>query len=91
MWEGKKVDWLSYIQGRNNKQHSAEGTETEAQQLIVEIEKAKKDWIQSQIIFDWADESEFVDYAIYAMEAAERRYMYLLNKAKRMNVVSQPT
>jgi hypothetical protein len=60
-------------------------------QLLEEIEQAKKQWIQSQIFFDWAVDPETIDYAIHYMEFAEKRYMYLLKQAKKIGAIAKPT
>lgn len=79
------MDWIFFI----NKQKEPDVPDKmevgeEASKLLIEIERAKREWDQTQMIFDWANDPEMVDYAIYAMGAAERKYMYLLNKAKRL-------
>jgi hypothetical protein len=59
--------------------------------LYYQIQQAKQEWILSQHSFEWAVHPEGIDYAVYAMEAAERKYMFLLNEAKRSGVMAKPT
>lgn len=47
------------------------------------VEQAKKEWLAARNIFNEATEEELVDYAIHEMEAAERKFMYLLKEAKK--------
>lgn len=45
-------------------------------------EKARQEWIAAKSYFNAVTEEGLVDYAIHLMEAAERKYMYLLKMAK---------
>ncbi|MBO8170158.1 MAG: DUF2508 family protein [Thermoanaerobacteraceae bacterium] len=47
------------------------------------VEQAKKEWLAARNIFNETTEEELVDYAIHEMEAAERKFMYLLKEAKK--------
>jgi hypothetical protein len=51
--------------------------------LIEEINEAHDEWIEAQRYFECVSEPELVDHAIYTMQAAKIKYMYLLNKVKR--------
>jgi len=46
------------------------------------LEHAKRDWIIAQKVFEEASHPELVDYAIYNLKAAEKRYMYLLKQLR---------
>lgn len=50
--------------------------------IFNEVAKAKKEWEQAQNRFNEVNDPEAIDYAIYYIIAAERRYMYLINKNK---------
>ena len=45
------------------------------------VEKARREWLAAQSAFDFVTEPELVDHAIFALQAAERRYVYLLKLA----------
>ena len=47
------------------------------------IEEAKQAWRDAKNRFDQTADPDLVDHAIYAVEAAERRYVYLLKKARK--------
>lgn len=49
--------------------------------LLGEIEDARANWRWALVIFDNAD-SELIDYAIYNLNACERRFMGLLKQAR---------
>ena len=46
------------------------------------IKEAKKEWEATKNYFDYASEPELIDYAVFAVETAKRKYMYLLKKAE---------
>ncbi|WP_248929125.1 DUF2508 family protein [Paenibacillus hamazuiensis] len=58
-------------------------------ELLQEIKKAHLDWVTAQKHFDFVLEKEQIDYAVYALEAAEKRYEMLLRQAKRLGVTSE--
>ena len=50
--------------------------------LLHEIRVAKNEWDYALKRFNDVSDPDMVDYIIYYIIAAERRYMYLLNKYK---------
>jgi hypothetical protein len=54
--------------------------------LTDEIKEAHHEWIRAQKYFQWVSEPELVDHAIFTEEAARRKYIYLLNKAKNQGI-----
>jgi|LSQX01.2.fsa_nt_gb hypothetical protein len=50
--------------------------------LREQVEAAKKDWLAARSYFDSLSDPDLVDYAVYSIEAAERKYMYLLKQLK---------
>ncbi len=46
------------------------------------VEEARAEWVSARRYFECVSEPDLVDQAIYSMEAAERKYMYLLRLAK---------
>jgi hypothetical protein len=57
-----------------------------AQALIRDIREAHRDWVNAHRHFEYAAGFDQIDYAIYAIEAAEKRYEMLLRQAKKLNV-----
>ncbi|SFL92392.1 Protein of unknown function [Paenibacillus sp. 1_12] len=55
-------------------------------QLHQEIEKARMDWITAQHRLDIVIEPDQIDYAIYALEASQKRLDMLYKQAKRMKL-----
>lgn len=50
--------------------------------ILKEIETAKNEWEYALKRFNDVSEPDVVDYIVYYIIAAERRYMYLLNRYK---------
>ncbi|MHB1127695.1 MAG: YaaL family protein [Bacillota bacterium] len=50
--------------------------------LVKTVDEARQDWISAKKLFEEATDKDLIDYAIHQIEAAERRYMYLLKKAR---------
>ena len=57
--------------------------------LVQLTEKARQEWEQAKILFNEVVEPELIDHAIYAMTAAERKYIYLLKKAQTERIVDE--
>ena len=55
--------------------------------LYANLESAKKEWEEAKNIFENVSEPDLVDYAIYNVEAAERKYVYLLRQIKNENAM----
>lgn len=56
--------------------------------LLQELEEAKTNWQIAMKKLDYAVEQDQIDYAIYALEAAEKRYEMLLRHAKKLNLTA---
>ena len=54
----------------------------ESDWLYGEIEKARRQWINSHKYFHSVSDPELIDHASYKIQAARAKYMYLLNKAR---------
>jgi len=63
--------------------------ESRVYSLVTLVEKAKIEWDQAKVFFNEAQDPDLIDHAIFAMEAAERKYMYLLKEARKENVVQE--
>lgn len=51
----------------------------------INIKNAKKEWEDAKNIFENVSEPDLVDYAIYNVDAAEKKYIYLLRQIKNGN------
>jgi hypothetical protein len=55
-------------------------------QLLQEIEKAHIDWVTAQKRLDFVLEKEQIDYAIFALQAAQKRLDMLIKQAKNIKL-----
>lgn len=53
--------------------------------IYINIENAKREWEDAKNIFENVSQPDLVDYAIYKVEAAEQKYIYLLRQIKNGN------
>lgn len=54
--------------------------------LTESLEQAREEWLSSRAYFETVSDPDLVDHAIYMMEAAEKRYIYLLKRAREAGV-----
>lgn len=60
--------------------------EMEEEQIFSDIQKAKAEWERAVRQFEEAQGQDEIDYAIYVLEAAERKYQIHLKRAKRVGI-----
>jgi len=70
------------IFGRNQKRLDEEAELVERAQLIEEVRRAQQEWSMAQWRFHEALGHDQVDYAIFTLEAAEKKMDMLLRKTK---------
>lgn len=56
------------------------------EEMFKSIENAKREWEDAKNIFENVSHPDLVDYAIYKVEAAEQKYIYLLKQFKSNNL-----
>lgn len=56
--------------------------EVEEEELVSTIDDARREWLSACSFFNEVSDPDLVDMAIYSMDAAEKRYIYLLKLAK---------
>ncbi|MEK3881067.1 DUF2508 family protein [Paenibacillus sp. FSL H8-0122] len=78
-WSAK---WLS---GNTGKEKAVE-MEEEWGAVYHEVRKAQSEWERAYLMFDEALGQDQIDYAIYILEAAERKYQIHLKDAKRLGL-----
>lgn len=76
-----KISFKSIIENFKLKKES-----TPKDEMFLNIENAKKEWEDAKNIFENVSEPDLVDYAIYKVEAAEQKYIYLLRQYKNNNL-----
>jgi len=59
--------------------------------LLEELQVAHREWVCAQHRLDYVLGDDEIDYAIFALETAEKRYGMLLKRAKAMKVTGRGT
>lgn len=77
------MKWLRRLYSRE-KEQADEAVFQDKMGMHLEIRKAHTDWIVAHQKLDWAMDRDQIDYAIFALEAAEKRYVMLLRQAKQV-------
>jgi hypothetical protein len=58
-------------------------------ELLIQIEEARREWLDAQSFFESAVDPALVDYAVLSLQAAEKKYVYLLNLAKKYSLTHE--
>lgn len=66
---------------------TATSYEAELAAKTKQIHQALRDWQNAVAYFESVDDPSLIDYAVFDMEAAKRKYIYLLNSAKEIRHV----
>lgn len=73
-----------------NKLFSMKKDEDEAlEKLLHELEQAKKEWEVARARLDQVVAKEEIDYAIYAHQAAQKRYELLLRQVRNLELINK--
>lgn len=66
------------------------GTTVSVPALPDAVEQARQEWLSAQNYYNSVSDSDLVDHAVYLMQAAEKKYMYLLKRARNEGVTYSP-
>jgi hypothetical protein len=88
-WGSYMKKWIEQLQYRWN----GPVIETEDARLAGELRTAREEWIVATEQLNYVLDHDQIDYAIYALEAKEKRYEMLLRQAKkaRLNLKDEKT
>jgi len=78
------MKWIRWKSRKLDKQ--MEGKMEDRILLVQEISRAHMEWEVAQKRFEYALDKDQVDYAIYALEAAEKRFEMLIKLAKESRI-----
>lgn len=53
--------------------------------IYISVENARKEWQDARNIFENVTNPDLIDYAIYNVDAAEKKYTYLIKQVKMGN------
>lgn len=78
------VSLSSVLQGLGTREPvKAQGQSGQAdQRLSAQVDAAHREWQAAQQYFQMVSEPELVDHAIYTLEAAQRKYVYLFRRLR---------
>ncbi|MEN6414894.1 MAG: YaaL family protein [Veillonellales bacterium] len=54
------------------------------------VEQARQEWLSAQSYYNTVSDQDLVDYAVFRMQAAEKKYIYLLKQARQAGVTYSP-
>ncbi|EAX48856.1 hypothetical protein TcarDRAFT_2545 [Thermosinus carboxydivorans Nor1] len=54
------------------------------------VEQARQEWLSAQNYYNNVSDSDLVDHAVYLLQAAEKKYMYLLKLARKEGITHSP-
>lgn len=78
--------WSAKWLGRAGEREERAMAEEELGTVYHEVRKAHSEWERAYLMFDEALGQDQIDYAIYILEAAERKYQIHLKDAKRLGL-----
>ncbi|AHV95057.1 hypothetical protein [Paenibacillus sabinae] len=78
------MGWLNGLRRQNGKEQ--EEAQEEHWDVFTEVRKAHMEWERAHLMFDEAVGQDQIDYAIFILEAAERKYQIHLKHAKRIGL-----
>ncbi|MBP2645154.1 MAG: hypothetical protein H6Q75_594 [Firmicutes bacterium] len=58
--------------------------------LAEAVEQARQEWIYAQNYYNSVLDADLVDHAVYLLKAAEKKYVYLMKKARSQGVTYSP-
>ena len=77
---------MSGLFRRNSVEPGQDMVHDQATMLAELAGEALAEWLTACNLFNEVTEPHLIDYLIFWMEAAEKKYIYLLNEAKQENV-----
>lgn len=63
---------------------------SEKARLAAAVDEARRQWVAARKFFDNVTETDLIDYAVFSIGAAEKRYMFLLDEARKQGVEVDP-
>ena len=54
------------------------------------VEQARQEWLAAQSYYDSVTDTDLIDHAVYLMQAAEKKYIYLLKQARQKGITYSP-
>ena len=84
-----KAKWLDNLNAWLAPESSPAPTSLEPD-LLQTVEAARQEWLFAQKYYNDVSDPELVDHAVYQMQAAEKKYTYLLRQARLQGITHSP-
>lgn len=78
------MGWWNYKRLKSTEDYRSRDDEN--WNTFLEVRKAQSEWERARLMFDEALGQDQIDYAIYILEAAERKYQIHLKHAKHLGL-----
>ncbi|WP_249901524.1 DUF2508 family protein [Paenibacillus sp. PK3_47] len=82
------MSWWNFIRQYEAGGQSGTVQREEEWNVLMDVRKAQAEWERAYLMFDEALGQDQIDYAIYILEAAERKYQIHLKHAKSIGLNS---
>ena len=79
-------DGLNSLYNKVSNLSEGKENESESDRFLEAISEAYREWKNAESFFDNVSDPLLIDHAIYRIEAAKARYVYLLKEAKEQNI-----
>lgn len=56
---------------------------------LLDVDKARREWQLAQHNFNYYTANDLIDYGVYQINAAEKKYMHLLKEAREQNITAE--
>ncbi|WP_053954904.1 YaaL family protein [Inediibacterium massiliense] len=84
--EKNENGFFNMISGVYAQVFHGEDMRTEEDKIIDTIKSAHEEWRNAEAFFQNVTDPDLVDYAIYRVEAAKTRYIYLMRVARELGI-----
>lgn len=61
----------------------------ERNEYLQDVEKARLEWHLAQHNFNFYTANDLIDFGVYQINAAEKKYMHLLKEARTLNITAE--
>ena len=82
-------DFVNNVFLQNKPPVDANTLDADSQDLLRQLELARREMEIADLNYEFANEDDLVDYYIYQMKAAEIKYQYLLKQARDKGIRSE--
>lgn len=82
----KKQNFLKRILSNFSDLFRLKGDNEGLPELIEELEQAWREWRHARLYFNNVTDPDLIDFAIFNMGATEKKYIYLLKKAREIGM-----